>query len=192
MRESSALSHDASGCACMYLALRVRVRVSPDQPRADLNGTSGVAPLRRQSSTVADDHPSAVLAWPPVATPRWLESQDRYFLDLFGLGNQTRLTCPTRVDWIASYAGDSNNNGFTTTCGATTEQISVGKASPSTGTAGVNIPSLSDTATFSATGAVAPTGSVSFTLYSDTACTVRAVPAASGSGTISTTGSTTL
>jgi Domain of unknown function DUF11 len=97
--------------------------------------------------------------------------------------------------WIASYAGDSNNNGFTTTCGDSNEQITVGKASPTittqasptSGTAGVAITPVKDTATFSTTGAAAPTGSVTFTLYSEDTCTTP-VAGVSGSGTISTTG----
>jgi acetaldehyde dehydrogenase (acetylating) len=28
-------------------------------------------------------------------------------------------------DWVASYDGDSNNNGFTTSCGATNEEVTV-------------------------------------------------------------------
>jgi hypothetical protein len=96
--------------------------------------------------------------------------------------------------WIASYAGDVNNSPFTTTCGASTEQISVGKASPTittqasptTGTSGVSL-LVSDTATFGNTTTVAPTGTVSFTLFSDAACTT-AVSGVSGSGGISTTG----
>src|SRR5437773_2180626 len=39
-------------------------------------------------------------------------------------------SAPGTYYWIASYAGDGNNNGFTTTCGDANEQISVGKASP--------------------------------------------------------------
>ena len=54
---------------------------------------------------------------------------------------------------------------------------------PSTGTVGAVIPSLSDKATFSTTGAAAPTGSVTFTLYSNSTCTT-AVSGVSGSGVI--------
>ncbi|MGB8212670.1 MAG: C25 family cysteine peptidase, partial [Anaerolineales bacterium] len=92
--------------------------------------------------------------------------------------------------WQASYAGDSNNSGFTTTCGAANEQIQVNQASPSittnasptTGTVGTAISNAGDTATFS--GGYNPSGSVTFTLYSDATCHT-AVTDMSGSGTIS-------
>ncbi len=93
--------------------------------------------------------------------------------------------------WKDSYPGDVNNNAFTTACGGAGEQIVIAKASPtmttvpnpSTGTVGADIASLSDKATFSTTGAAAPTGSVTFTLYSNSACTT-AVSGVSGSGVI--------
>ena len=96
--------------------------------------------------------------------------------------------------WKASYAGDTNNNGFTTTCGDNNEQIVIGnasptittQASPTTGTAGVNI-TAGDTATFHDTN-VAPTGSVTFTLYSDDSCSTST--GVTGSGTISTDSTT--
>src|SRR5207245_3097699 len=36
--------------------------------------------------------------------------------------------------WLASYAGDANNNGFTTSCGDSGEQLTVIKATPTTTT----------------------------------------------------------
>jgi hypothetical protein len=94
--------------------------------------------------------------------------------------------------WIASYAGDTSNNGFTTNCGDANETVTIGKASPtmttvaspSTGTAGV-FASYGDTANFSNTTDTPPTGSVTFTLYSDAACTATA---ASGFGAINAAG----
>ena len=93
--------------------------------------------------------------------------------------------------WMDSYAGDANNKAFTTACGGTGEQILIAVASPTmttlanptTGTVGADIANLSDKATFSSTGAAAPTGSVTFTLYSNSACTT-AVSGVSGSGAI--------
>jgi len=95
--------------------------------------------------------------------------------------------------WIASYAGDSNNNGFTTGCGDANEQLVVGmvsptittSASPSAITVGTTS-TVGDSATFHGTTSVAPTGSVTFTLYSNNTCT--AATGVTGSGTISTTG----
>jgi hypothetical protein len=94
--------------------------------------------------------------------------------------------------WQAVYSGDSNNAGTTGSC----DQMVVNKASPTlttqaspgTATAGVGI-TVSDTATFHNTSSVAPTGNVSFILYTDTTCT-SAVPGVSGTGPISTTGGT--
>ncbi len=74
--------------------------------------------------------------------------------------------------WIASYIGDSNNKGFSTTCGDDNETVTISPvspsittvASPTTGTVGLDIPSVSDQAT--ATGGYGLNGqSVSFTLY---------------------------
>ena len=92
--------------------------------------------------------------------------------------------------WQAVYSGDSNNSGATSAC----ESMAVVKASPTmttnsnpnSGTAGVSIPSLGDTATFHNTSSAAPTGSVTFTLYTDTTCTTP-VAGVTGSGTVSTT-----
>src|SRR5436305_13914204 len=38
------------------------------------------------------------------------------------------FAAPGTYYWQASYAGDANNNGFTTGCGDANEQITVGKA----------------------------------------------------------------
>jgi hypothetical protein len=91
--------------------------------------------------------------------------------------------------WIASYAGDTNNTGFTTRCRDANEQIVIGRASPSittqasptSGIVGQQL-TVADTATI--TGGDNPTGSVSFTLYSDTNCT-QAVSGLGSSATIS-------
>ena len=90
--------------------------------------------------------------------------------------------------WQASYAGDANNNSFTTGCTDANEQLTVDKASPSI-TTQANPTSLTvgvgatvgDTATFH--NAASPTGSVGFTLYSDSQCTQST--GVSGSGSIS-------
>ncbi len=97
--------------------------------------------------------------------------------------------------WVASYAGDSNNNGSTTACGADNEQLTViarpkgsptitTQASPTSITVGTTVASVGDTATFSG-ASIAPTGDVTFTLYSDSSCT-SPVSGVSGSGVITT------
>ena len=94
--------------------------------------------------------------------------------------------------WRASYAGDANNNPFTTGCGAANEVLVAGPASPTMTTqdspTSVTVgtaTTISDTATFQNTSSVAPTGSVTFTLYSDNTCTTST--GVSGTGAISTT-----
>src|SRR5262249_34341675 len=94
--------------------------------------------------------------------------------------------------WQASYVGDSNNNGFTAPCGAAHEVIVVGPGTPAIGTQALpasvplaTAPTIRHTATFKETPAVAPTGSVTFTLYTDATCATST--GISGSVAISTT-----
>jgi hypothetical protein len=97
---------------------------------------------------------------------------------------------PGTYNWQAVYGGNTNNASVTTACGGSTEQVVIGKAtpkistvaSPTAGSVGVAIKTLKDTATLSGT-AIAPTGSVTFDLYSSNTCTGTAV--VKGSGTIS-------
>jgi hypothetical protein len=108
----------------------------------------------------------------------------------------TSFTAPTAGTyyWQASYAGDASNNSILTTCGAANEVVGVNKASPSITTQATPISmtvgtptTVGDTATFVNTVSVAPpTGSVSFKLYKDNACTISA--GVTGSGAISTSG----
>src|SRR5262249_4067540 len=90
--------------------------------------------------------------------------------------------------WIADYAGDANNKPFTTSCGDANEQLYVVKASPTittlaspTTTVAVGTPvTIGDTATIK--NGNNPTGSITFTLYSNNTCTTPA--GVSGSGVI--------
>jgi len=92
--------------------------------------------------------------------------------------------------WQAFYSGDSNNDLVSTACNDSGESSITGKAnptittnaSPSTGTAGVSI-TAGDRVT-SMAGGYSPTGSITFTLFSDSLC-LNAVPGMSGSGAIS-------
>src|SRR3989442_4331396 len=76
--------------------------------------------------------------------------------------------------WIASYSGDGNNNGFTTLCNDAGETSTVTKAAPAlTTTASGSVAAggqVSDVAHL--TLGTNPTGTISFTLYSDAGCTV--------------------
>jgi LPXTG-site transpeptidase (sortase) family protein len=90
--------------------------------------------------------------------------------------------------WLASYGGDANNSPSSSLC--TDEAVTVSKASPSittvanpvTGTVGINIAAAGDSVT-SMSGAFNPTGSITFTLYSDATCNT-AVGGMTGNGTI--------
>jgi parallel beta-helix repeat protein len=75
--------------------------------------------------------------------------------------------------WVATYSGDANNSGSTTTCGD--EQVTITKATPTVTTlaspAGEVGTTITDTANVS--GGANPTGTVSFALYGpgDSTCT---------------------
>ena len=96
--------------------------------------------------------------------------------------------------WLASYSGDANNTGYTTICGAANEELTVVAASPTittqaTPTSNITVgvkTTVGDTATFSNTSGIAPTGPVTFTLYSDSSCTTLAA-VISGTAQIKTT-----
>ncbi|TMI08247.1 hypothetical protein E6H34_05260 [Candidatus Bathyarchaeota archaeon] len=89
--------------------------------------------------------------------------------------------------WQVAYNGDANNGASTSPCGS--ETLSVGKATPSISTAlsasSIIVGnSVADTATV--TGGTTPTGTVTFSIYSGTACSgtavaTKIVPLASGS-----------
>src|SRR3989475_3056496 len=89
--------------------------------------------------------------------------------------------------WQVTYNGDANNGISTSLCGS--ESLSVGKATPSITTALspnsiVVGNSAADTATV--TGGTTPTGTVTFSVYSDSICSgtvvaTKTVPLASGS-----------
>ena len=103
--------------------------------------------------------------------------------------NSSTLSFPTvgTFYWQAVFSGDANNNTATSSCSS--EPLTVGKASPAlttqasptSGTVGVQI-TVKDTATI--TGGASPTGSVTFTLYTNATCT-SAVTGVSGNATIS-------
>ena len=73
--------------------------------------------------------------------------------------------------WTASYGGDSGNNAVSTTCGD--EQVVIGQASPAisaNGGGGGPIGSSVNAST-TLTGGFNPTGTITFTLYSQPDCT---------------------
>ncbi len=90
--------------------------------------------------------------------------------------------------WTADYSGDANNSPTSSGCSA--EPVTITQSAPSIttnaittmGTVAVNIPSIGDRVT-SMDGAFNPTGSITFTLFSDATCNT-AVPGMSGSGSI--------
>ena len=96
--------------------------------------------------------------------------------------------------WKAYYAGDANNVSYTTSCGAGGETVTVAKATAgitTTPSAGVTIGgTVSDKAALA--GAYSPTGSIVFTLYSNSACTTQVFTSSNAlSGTSATSGSYT-
>ena len=110
------------------------------------------------------------------------------------VGSSSDSFTPTVVGtyyWIASYGGDGNNNAVSTKCGDSGEILTVSKASPTIATfvspASITIGgSATDTATL--TGNNNPTGTVDFTVYSDSSCTTSVFtsinrPVSSGSAT---------
>jgi hypothetical protein len=106
--------------------------------------------------------------------------------------------------WQASYSGDGNNNASTSPCGsevltvsASTEEEPEGEADPTTvvtslsggGQTGASISvgegiAASDRATIRGTNAVEATGTVSYAIYSDNACTKPVT----GAGSVSVAG----
>jgi uncharacterized repeat protein (TIGR01451 family) len=75
--------------------------------------------------------------------------------------------------WIAVYSGDADNNGVSGSCGDTGEKSTVNPAHPSIATVASNAitvgdGSISDQAALS--NAYNPTGTITFTLYSDSNC----------------------
>ncbi len=84
---------------------------------------------------------------------------------------------PGTYNWVASYSGDSNNNGFTASCGAAGETLTVLRASPTvTTTASPSSMTLTTTAGWASDTAVlsngsSPSGNLTFTLfYANQAC----------------------
>jgi hypothetical protein len=87
-------------------------------------------------------------------------------------------------NWVASYAGDANNNAATSSCG--TEPVVVTKASPSISTTpSGSVPAggvVSDSATIS--GGVSPAGTVTFQLFAPVDTTCSGQPISTSSGTL--------
>ncbi len=108
-------------------------------------------------------------------------------------GNFTTTAAGTFY-WKAVYAGDANNTGFTTPCGTGQETVVVGKDTTgitTTPSAGVTVGgTVSDQATL--TSSFNPTGSIVFTLYSNSACTTQVFTSTNAiSGTSATSGNFT-
>ena len=76
--------------------------------------------------------------------------------------------------WIASYSGDGNNSPIAGACGDAGENDTVIKASPAISTSANESVAVGNAIhdTASLTGGVSPTGSITFTAYSDAQCTV--------------------
>ncbi|MDQ1421998.1 MAG: hypothetical protein QOJ52_3960, partial [Acidimicrobiaceae bacterium] len=88
-------------------------------------------------------------------------------------------TAAGTYQFVAAYSGDANNNPVTSACGAPNESVVVAKGTPTiVTTASPTVPAggtISDTATLA--GGVAPTGTITFTLFgpANPTCTGAAI-----------------
>jgi subtilisin-like proprotein convertase family protein len=103
-------------------------------------------------------------------------------------------TAPGTYNWVAVYSGDAANNTVTSPCGAPNESATIVKASPAIGTAaspgGAPGTQVFDVATI--TGGSAPTGDVTFKLFSDSGCNTQVFTSTNSlSGGTATSGSYT-
>jgi ELWxxDGT repeat protein len=99
-------------------------------------------------------------------------------------------TAAGTYQWVASYGGDANNNGISSTKGTEPETVSAASPTISTLAGGTNVVGsgnkLTDSATLS--GGYNPTGTITFTLYAPNGATVVDTETAtvSGNGTYNT------
>ena len=96
--------------------------------------------------------------------------------------------------WVATFAGDTNNNSVAGTCGASHETTTVNKATVAITTVPSGSVAVGGGVTDSAslTGAYHPTGNVTFTLYSNSGCSTQVFSSSNAiSGTSATSGSWT-
>ena len=138
----------------------------------------------------------------PGVTPDGTDSNNVYSNTVTVSGNGTYTTAsgnnpggylPTEAgtyEWVASYSGDSNNNGATSTF--TSEPQVVSPASPTltttpnvtTVTLGTSSVTLKDTADLE--GGYSPTGSITFTLFLGSTKVYTETATVSGNGTYTT------
>jgi hypothetical protein len=101
---------------------------------------------------------------------------------------------PGTYYWTATYNGDASNNAVSAPCNAPNETVTITKATPTISTqaspGGMVGVSLTDTATVS--GGASPTGTVTFRLFSDNACTTQVFTSTNAlAGATATSGSFT-
>ncbi len=102
---------------------------------------------------------------------------------------ETFLT-PGTYYWQATYSGDSANQGSTSTCGSEIETVTAAPTAVGTSLSGggqsgssISVPggtAVTDSATLAGANASTATGTVSYSVYSDSACTVPVVASAGG------------
>jgi IgGFc binding protein len=117
------------------------------------------------------------------------------------------LTTPGTYYWTASYNGDGANGPSASTCGSETETVTQTSAKTTLGTslsgggqsgATITVPAgtaVTDQATLSGANASSATGTVTYNVYSDPACTVSAGSPGTGSvsgGTVQASAGVTL
>src|SRR5207253_88809 len=89
--------------------------------------------------------------------------------------------------WIASYSGDANNNGFTTTCNEAGETTMVNKASPTMTTPATATATAGETIQHTATPTrrTSDLGTISFSIYGPNDATCSGTATSAGSATVS-------
>ncbi|MGO9900600.1 MAG: hypothetical protein ACLP0J_13100 [Solirubrobacteraceae bacterium] len=100
---------------------------------------------------------------------------------------------PGTFYWQASYSGDSANQKSSSTCGSEVETVTAAPTAVGTSLSGgsrsgasISVPAgtaVTDSATLAGANASTATGTVSYSVYSDSACTVPVV-ASMGGGTV--------
>jgi hypothetical protein len=145
--------------------------------------TSSISPATITLGGSANDLASLSGGFNPTGTVTYTAFSDSVCTTLvftssgITLGSPSASFTPSTAGtfyFVAAYSGDANNNAVTTSCGATGETLTVGKATPVvTTTVSPSSIRVGNSATDLATvsGGYSPTGTVTYTAYSDAACT---------------------
>jgi hypothetical protein len=140
-----------------------------------LSATSVTTTSATETSVTLTQHPQTTLAATVTATTARAIPGGTIYVDATNRDTRQKLVIATPTNDTLATTG-----GFTWTASPTITTV----ANPTTGIVGVAITAAGDTATFH--NAYNPTGSVSFTLYSDSLC--KAATSLTGPGLINSSG----